>query len=104
MLVVQNSLQQHQRSENKQTHMHAHCTHARTQCAKQRHADWCAVYCCCAGGGGLASTSGLTEPFIFIVLTFLMFVAHSSRVLMCLSSQISASIFTLFPVAAAVSN
>jgi hypothetical protein len=38
------------------------------------------------------------------VLTFLMFVAHSSLVLMHLSSQISASVISLFPVAAAVSN
>jgi hypothetical protein len=38
------------------------------------------------------------------VLTFLMFVAHSSLVLMHLSSQSSASSISLFPVAAAVSN
>jgi hypothetical protein len=33
-----------------------------------------------------------------------MFVAHISLVLMHLSSQINASIFSLFPVASAVSN
>jgi len=87
------------------THTHTHtCAHfSSSSSAKQCHSDWCAVWRFCAGVGR-ASSSCFTEPFIFIVLTFLMFVAHSSCVLMHLSSQISASIFTLFPVAAAVSN
>jgi hypothetical protein len=111
MLAVQNSLLQHQSSEHTHTHTHA-LRFSSSSSAKQCHADWCAVWRCRAGGG-LASSSCLTEPFIFIVLTepfifivltFLMFVAHSSLALMRLSSQISASILSLFPVAAAVSN
>jgi len=103
MLVVQNSLLQHQSSVHTFTHTQTHTVFQLIITAKQHHADWCAVWHCRAGGG-LASSSCLTEPFIFIVLTFLMFVAHFSLVLMHLSSQISASIFSLFPVAAAVSN
>ena len=103
MLVVQNSLLQHQSSGHTFTHTH---THTHTVCfisssAKQHHADGCAVW---RRAGGLASSSCLTEPFIFIVLTFLMFVVHSWLFLMRLSPQISASIFSLFPAAAAISN